>query len=197
MAMLEMLSCIGTAVTKVGEVQWQRVAVTGMGPAGLMAIQALKSRGPDEITAIDVDPARCEMAESLGADRAVRPGTKEWDALKPDEFTIVVDCSGVPAAIEGVLEKTSGRLIIFSVPEGPFAIKQSTRTKGRQGQGISVEYSGSPLGRPGPYARELLISGAVNVKPFLSVELPIEQFDQGIELLRSRKAIKVSYDMWQ
>ena len=130
MAMLEMLSCIGTAVTKVGEVQWQRVAVTGMGPAGLMAIQALKSRGPDEITAIDVDPARCEMAESLGADRAIRPGTKEWDALKPNEFSIVVDCSGVPAAIEGVLEKTSGRLIIFSVPDGPFSITQADRRKG-------------------------------------------------------------------
>jgi len=132
------------------------------------------------------------MAESLGADRAVRPGTKEWDALKLDEFTIVVDCSGVPAAIEGVLEKTSGRLIIFSVPEAPFRITLADRRKRN-----SVEYSDSPLGRPAYYARELLLSGAVNVKPFLSVELPIEQFDQGIELLRSRKAIKISYDMWQ
>jgi L-iditol 2-dehydrogenase len=192
MAMLEMLSCVAQAVVRVGEVQWQRVAVTGLGPAGLMALQALKSRGPDEITAIDLDPARCEMAESLGADRSVRPGTKEWDALRPDEFTIVVDCSGVPAAIEGVLEHTSGRLVIFSVPEGPFRITQADRRKRN-----TVEYSGTPQGRPGPYARQLLVSGAVKVKPFLSVEIPIEQFEHGIDLLRSRKAIKVSYDMWK
>jgi len=192
MAMLEMLSCVGMAVAKVGEVQWQRVAVTGMGPAGLMTLQALKSRGPDEITAIDVDPARCEMAESLGADRSVRPGTKEWDALRPDEFTLVVDCSGVPAAIEGVLEHTSGRLVIFSVPDGPFSITQADRRKQN-----TVEYSGTPLGRPGPYARQLLLSGAVNVKPFLTHELPIEEFEGGVELLRSREAIKVSYDMWK
>ena len=191
MAMLEMLSCVAQAVVRVGEVQWQRVAVTGLGPAGLMALQALKSRGPDEITGVDVDPARCEMADSLGADRTVRPGTKEWDALRPDEFTIVVDCSGVPAAIEGVLEHTSGRLVIFSVPEGPFRITQADRRKRN-----TVEYSGTPQGRPGPYARQLLISGAVNVKPLLSVEIPIEQFDRGVELLRSREAIKVSYDMW-
>ena len=191
MAMLEMLSCVAQAVVRVGEVQWQRVAVTGLGPAGLMALQALKSRGPDEITGVDLDPARCEMAESLGADRSVRPGTKEWDALRPDEFTIVVDCSGVPAAIEGVLEHTSGRLVIFSVPEGPFRITQADRRKRN-----TVEYSGTPQGRPGPYARQLLLSGAVNVKPFLSVEMPIEQFEHGVDLLRSREALKVSYDMW-
>ena len=191
MAMLEMLSCVAQAVVRVGEVQWQRVAVTGLGPAGLMALQALKSRGPDEITGVDLDPARCEMAESLGADRTVRPGTKEWDALRPDEFTIVVDCSGVPAAIEGVLEHTSGRLVIFSVPEGPFRITQADRRKRN-----TVEYSDTPQGRPGPYARQLLLSGAVNVKPFLSVEMPIEQFEHGVDLLRSREALKVSYDMW-
>ena len=188
--MLEMLSCVAQAVVRVGEVQWQRAAVTGLGPAGLMALQALKSRGPDEITGIDVDPHRCELADSLGADRTVRPGTKEWEALRPDEFTLVVDCSGVPAAIEGVLEHASGRLVIFSVPDGAFRITQADRRKGN-----TVEYSGTPQGRPGPYARELLLSGAVKVKSFLTHEVPIEQFDRGVELLRSREAVKVSHDM--
>jgi len=190
MAMLNMLACVAQAVVRVGEVQWQRVAVTGLGPAGLMAVQALKSRGPDEITGIDVDAARCKLADSLGADRTVRPGTKEWDALRPDEFTLVVDCSGVPAAIEGVLEHTAGRLVIFSVPEGPFRITQADRRKGN-----TVEYSGTPEGRPGPYARELLLSGAVKTESFLTHEVPIEEFDRGVELLRSREAIKVSFDM--
>lgn len=190
MGMLEMLSCVAQGVVVAGDLTGQRVAVSGMGPAGLMMLQALKSHGPDELTAIDVDPSRCDLALSLGADRAVKPGSSEWNTLKESEFTVTVDCSGVPAAIEGALEHTAGRLIIFSVPERDFRVPHTSRLRG-----TSIEYTRTPAGRPGRYARELLLSGQVNVKPLLTHELPIEQFEDGLGLLRRREALKVSFTM--
>ena len=190
MAMLEMLSCVCQGVVKAGDLTGQRVAVSGMGPAGLMMLQALKTLGPESLTAIDVQPDRCELAVSLGADRAIQPRSKEWADLREDEFTVAVDCSGVPAAIEGDLEHTAGRLIIFSVPEADFRVPQSARRRA-----TSIDYTRTPAGRPGKYARHLLASGQVNVKPLLTHELPIEQFERGIQLLRQREAIKVTFDM--
>jgi threonine dehydrogenase-like Zn-dependent dehydrogenase len=190
MAMLEMLSCVCQGVVKAGDLTCQRVAVSGMGAAGLMMLQALKTLGPDTLTAIDVDPGRCELALTLGADRAVQPGSKEWADLREDEFTIAVDCSGVPAAIEGDLEHTAGRLIIFSVPERDFRVPMSTRRTG-----TTIEYTRTPNGRPGKYARHLLTSRQVNVQPLLTTVVPIEEFDRGLDLLRQRQAIKVTFDL--
>lgn len=190
MGMLEMLSCVCQGVVKAGDLTGQRVAVSGMGAAGLMMLQALQTLGPDSLTAIDVQPDRCALALSLGAERAVQPGLKEWQDLREDEFTVAVDCSGVPAAIEGDLEHTAGRLIIFSVPEADFRVPQSSRRRG-----TSIEYTRTPAGRPGKYARHLLVSGQVNVKPLLSVEMPIEEFARGLDLLRRREAIKVSFTL--
>jgi L-iditol 2-dehydrogenase len=190
MAMLEMLSCVTQGVVKAGDMTGQRVAVSGMGAAGLMMLQALKTLGPDQLTGIDVDPGRCELAAALGADRTVRPGTKEWNDLREDEFTLAVDCSGVPAAIEGDLDHTTGRLVIFSVPEADFRIPQAARRRG-----TTVEYTRTPAGRPGRYARHLLLSGQVKVQPLLTVELPIEEFRHGLDLLRRREAIKVSFTL--
>ena len=190
MGMLEMLSCVGQGVVVAGDLTGQRVAVSGMGAAGLMMLQALKSHGPDALTAIDVDPARCELALQLGADRAIQPGSKEWGDLGEREFSIAVDCSGVPAAIEGDLEHTTGRMIIFSVPERDFRVPMATRRNG-----TTIEYTRTPAGRPGKYARHLLLSGQVNVKPLLTHELPIEDFAKGLDLLRQKQAIKVSFTL--
>ena len=190
MAMLEMLSCVTQGVVRAGDLTGQRVAVSGMGAAGLMMLQALKTLGPDTLTAIDVQPDRCELAVQLGADRAVNPRSKEWADLREDEFTIAVDCSGVPAAIEGDLDHTAGRLIIFSVPEADFRVPQAARRRG-----TIIEYTRTPAGRPGKYARHLLTSGQVNVKPLLTHDVKIEEFTKGLDLLRGRQAIKVSFDM--
>ena len=79
---------------------------------------------------------------------------------------------------------------IFSVPEGDFKVPQSARRRG-----TTVEYTCSAAGRPGKYARHLLASGQVDVKPLLTHDVKIEELDKGLELLGSREAIKVTFDM--
>ena len=190
-AMQEMLGCVGQGIVTAGDFTKQRVAVFGMGAAGLMMLQAARFMGPASVTAVDIDPKRCEIASKLGADRVVQPGSAEWDDLAEDEFTISIDCSGSPKAIESALERTAGKMVIFSVPSGPFVTPTATRRTG-----TSIHYTRTPNGRTSRFARNLLVSGVVNVKPLLTHELPIQEFDRGIDLMQKKEAIKVSFTLW-
>ena len=190
-AMQEMLGCVGQGIVTAGDFIRQRVAVFGMGAAGLMMMQAARFMGPASVTAIDIDPNRCEIASRLGADRVIQPGTDEWNTLPEDEFTISIDCSGSPRAIESALEHTAGKMVIFSVPSGSFVTPTATRRTG-----TTIQYTRTPNGRTSRFARNLLVSGQVNVKPLLTHELPIQRFDRGIELMQKKEAIKVSFTLW-
>ena len=167
-AMQEMLGCVGQGIVAAGDFTKQRVAVVGMGAAGLMMMQAARFMGPAMVTAVDVDPQRLEIARSLGADRAISPLSDEWKGLPEDEFSIAIDCSGSPKGIEAVLEHTAGKLVIFSVPSGPVLLPTTRR------QATQIVYTRTPNGRTSRFARNLLVSGEVNVKPLLTHELPLE-----------------------
>jgi threonine dehydrogenase-like Zn-dependent dehydrogenase len=190
-AMQEMLGCVGQGIVAAGDFTKQRVAVVGMGAAGLMMLQAARFMGPARVTAVDVDPKRLEIAQSLGADRVLNPLSDAWKVLPEDEFSIAIDCSGSPKGIESVLEHTAGKLVIFSVPSGPVVMPTATRR-----QATTIVYTRTPNGRTSRFARNLLVSGEVNVKPLLTHELPLDRFDEGIELMQKKEAIKVSFMLW-
>jgi threonine 3-dehydrogenase len=190
-AMQEMLGCVGQGIVAAGDLTKQRVAVVGMGAAGLMMLQAARFMGPAVVSAVDVDPRRLEIASKLGADRVLQPGSEAWNRLPEDEFSLAIDCSGSPKGIESVLEHTAGRLVIFSVPSGPVLLPTATRR-----QATSIHYTRTPNGRTSRFARNLLVSGQVNVKPLLTHELPLERFDEGIALMQRKEAIKVTFTLW-
>src|SRR5687768_590422 len=191
MAMQEMLGCVGQGIVAAGDFTKQRVAVVGMGAAGLMMMQAARFMGPALVTAVDVDPKRLEIAQALGADRTISPLSDEWKGLPEDEFSVAIDCSGSPKGIAAVLEHTAGKLVIFSVPSGPVLMPTATRRQATQ-----ILYTRTPNGRTSRFARNLLVSGEVNVKPLLTHELPLGRFDEGIKLMQNKEAIKVSFMLW-
>ena len=90
-----------------------------------------------------------------------------------------------------MLEHTAGKLVIFSVPSGPVLLPTATRR-----QATSIQYTRTPNGRTSRFARNLLVSGQVNVKPLLTHELPLERFDEGIALMQRKEAIKVTFTLW-
>ena len=69
-ALLEPLSVGVWACRKGGVGAGSRVLVTGAGPIGLVAVQAALAFGATEVVVSDVNPARLELARSLGRDRA-------------------------------------------------------------------------------------------------------------------------------
>ncbi len=72
-AMVEPLSIAVHAVQRAEVRLADTAVVVGNGMIGLMVIQVLRAAGCGTILAADLDPARLEMARSLGADEMFRP----------------------------------------------------------------------------------------------------------------------------
>lgn len=60
-------------------------AIIGMGPIGLLTLQAFKAAGGAHVTCLDFMPERLKAAKAMGADEALTP-----DALLTDSFADVV-----------------------------------------------------------------------------------------------------------
>jgi L-idonate 5-dehydrogenase len=87
-------------ITVAGGVGGKRVLVSGSGPIGLLATAACLAEGASEVVATDVLPGPLERARRLGAHGTVQVGTEEIPAMA---FDVVLECSGVPAAVSAGL----------------------------------------------------------------------------------------------
>ncbi len=100
-----------------------RMLVTGLGPIGLLAIQAAKIHGISEIYASDVIPLRRELALELGATAVIDPINENMDdkinqLTGGKGITVAVETSGNEQAIANVfkLVNRGGRIVIVGLP---------------------------------------------------------------------------------
>lgn len=106
----------------------ERVLVSGAGPIGLLATVCLKDLGCD-VTVADLNPARLQMARSMGADRVMQVGAEgfpttaqqaELDALTSgDGPALVIDATGSPASVATGVElvATAGRVVCVGISD--------------------------------------------------------------------------------
>lgn len=85
------------------------VAVFGVGSVGMSAVMAAKLRGAKEIIAIDLQQSRLDLAKKLGATQTVLGNDPDLiEKVKricpPTGVNYAVDCSGVPAVIESMVD---------------------------------------------------------------------------------------------
>jgi L-idonate 5-dehydrogenase len=105
-----------------GGVRGKRVLVSGSGPIGLLATAACLAEGAAEVVATDVLPGPLERARSLGAHGTVQVGAQELPAMA---FDVVLECSGVPAAVgAGLLAARRAGIVVQVgiIPNEPRAI---------------------------------------------------------------------------
>lgn len=184
----ELLSCVCSSILRLGEVVTKRVGVSGLGPAGLLAIQALRARGAREIVGFDIEPRRLPLARELGATHAVLGRSAEWEALTREPLDVAVDCVGVAASVNDLMKVTRDRVLIFGVLHGT-----AEYTKQEYSRGLKLEGYGRRLPEAGEYAAHLLSSGIVRTDRFITASFPLEQYHRGIDLLAGKDAIKIWY----
>ena len=187
-ALQEMLTSVCSSVVRAGSVAGQRVGVSGLGPAGLLCVQALRALAPAHPFGFDLVPARLEMARRAGADVALAPASREWEALRADPLDLTIDCSGAGAAISGALTVTRGRVLVFGVPHGPvdFGVAQWR-------SGVRLEGYGGRLRAAADLARHLLLTGQIDESLFITTTMPLEDYPRAVDLLRRKEAIKVCF----
>ena len=196
LAPVEMAMCMGTVFRMLRDMDVLRGRVfgaTGLGPAGLIAIQMARAEGASEVIGFDPLPERRELALRLGADACYDPA--ELDAsipLRPaaPRLQTSVDCVGAKQTVEFSMDVTEDVVALFGVQREDYTYAP------RHGRLRLCGYKGH-FRESAEYAVSLIEQGKLDLAPLVTHNLPLERYGEGIALLEARKAIKVCYRPWE
>ncbi|MFQ5941074.1 MAG: zinc-dependent dehydrogenase [Nitrososphaerales archaeon] len=121
-AMIEPLACCIRAINKAGITDIDDVAVTGVGPAGIMLVLLAKVFGANRVFALDINKFRLDFAKNMGADLVVDLGKEDpsriKDATDGRGVDVAIVAAGDTRALLQTLElaRSGGKVILFGVP---------------------------------------------------------------------------------
>src|SRR5438128_10880886 len=173
------------------------VAVLGCGPIGLFTIAIARASGAAVVMAADRTPFRLGLAEKMGASAVVNvdetPDTASW-FLEHNEgfgFDVVFEMSGSPRAIADSfrIARNGGRVILFGIPARPVEIDVAEALIFKNLNLLAL--NGPKIFETWYRTRWLLESGVVDVRPLITKELPLEEYEEAFALLSAGEACKI------
>lgn len=195
-ALLEPLS-VGFHAMRRGKVGPQdRLLVVGLGPIGLLAIQAAKLFGVTEIYASDVVPFRRELALEMGATGVINPlegdVSEQLAQLSGGKgVDVIIETSGNARAISDTVHtvKRGGRIVFVGLPvtnEIPLDIPLLVDSE------LDV-YGIFRYANTYPAAIQALSKNPVDIRKVITHQYPLEQIKEAVEVARTQKdtSIKV------
>jgi len=174
-------------------VEGKRVAIGGLGPSGLIAVQLAKAHGATTVIGLDPLADRRQMALDLGGDEAHDPREYGWPSGRgdPDAFDSALDTTGLPVAIEPLMNSTRETVSIFGV------LREHVRFGPEQWWGgFALLGYASHTKAAAEEAYGLIMDGKLRLSPLVSERLPFTRYAEGVERLRTKKSIKILFDPW-
>ena len=173
------------------------IAVLGCGPIGLFTIGIARASGAAVVLASDRTPFRLGLAEQMGATAVVNvdetPDPVVWflDQNEGYGFDVVFEMSGSPRAIADAfrIARNGGRVILFGIPSRPVEIDVAEALIFKNLNVLAL--NGRKIFETWYRTRWLLESGVVDVRPLITNELPLEEFETAFALLAAGEACKI------
>lgn len=173
------------------------VAVLGCGPIGLFTIGIARASGAAIVVAADRTPFRLGLAERMGATAVVNvdetSDVPAWFVERNEGygFDVVFEMSGSPRAIADSfrIARNGGRVILFGIPARPVEIDVAEALIFKNLNVLAL--NGRKIFETWYRTRWLLESGVVDVRPLITKELPLEEFEEAFALLAAGEACKV------
>jgi threonine 3-dehydrogenase len=193
---------LGNAVHTVmaAGVSVKSVLITGVGSIGLMAIPVARAAGASAVYAVDINPAKLELAKKLGADETFAADDpkiveKIVSLTRGDGADVLLEMSGNPQALDMGLRavRKGGCVALLGIPSESVTIDLADRVifKGLTLLGIN----GRRMFETWYQTEALVRSGRVDLKPIITHVLPFEEFDRAFDLMRSGEAAKIVLDL--
>ncbi len=195
-ASLELAMCVEASFEQLAALGGKlgRIGLGGLGPAGLVAVQLARAHGATEVVAFDPVPERRELAKSLGAQRVLAPDPAAWlPSRGADALDNAIDLTGLPASIEFLMDRTRRCVALFGV------LREEVRFSGPRhlfGPGLILMGYGNHTRTAAETALRLVVEGKLKLEPLVTTTLPFTRYAEGVELLRTKRAIKVLFDPW-
>ena len=190
----------GNAVfaTMAHDLPGKTVAVFGCGPIGLFSVAIAKASGAARILASDVNPYRLQLAAKMGADALYNPQNESVSA--EDWFLahnggrgvdVVLEMSGSPQGIASSFRvaRNGGTVVLFGIPARAVEldVAQNIIFKNLKVLGLN----GRQIFETWFRTRWLLESGVIDLHPLITLEVPLEDYEEAFQRIASGRACKV------
>ena len=192
-AALELAMCVQVSfqqLNRLEAVRGKRLGISGLGTAGLIAVQLARCAGAREIIGIDPLPERRALAARLGADVVFAPDASDLPATRGDAaaFDAALDTTGLKMSIEFLMARTKETVAMFGV------LREKVEF------GFSHWYGGFALLGYGEHNRaaaeqalQFILNKQLQLAPLVSEHLPLTDYAAGVELLRNKQALKICF----
>jgi len=174
------------------------VLITGAGPIGIMAVAICKHIGARHVVITDVNPYRLELAETLGATRAVNVAKDDLGAVMSDlgmteGFDVGLEMSGVESAFQQMVGTmiNGGKIALLGIPAGGKmdidwneVIFKGLIIKGIYGREMYETW----------YKMAAMLQSGLNINNVITHRFPIDEFQKGFDAMLSGQSGKVVLD---
>jgi len=198
------LACVqdplGNAVhaTLAGEVIGRTVAVLGCGPIGIFAVAVARAAGAAAVYATDTRDYRLDLARQLGAAETINVIRTDLEAVLAERtgglgVDVVLEMSGAPMAIRQAMRicRRGGRVSLMGIPAQTVELDMA---EDMIFKGLTVQcIVGRRLYETWDTMRSLLASGRLDIEPAITHQMPFEEFEQGMALMRDGLCGKVVF----
>jgi threonine 3-dehydrogenase len=188
----------GNAVfaTSEQDLSGRTVAVLGCGPVGLFTIAIARASGAARVLASDLHPFRLGLARTMGADGVANVAElgdiASWYREQTDGHgaDVVFEMSGSPVAVADTVQiaRPGGRVILFGIPSRPVELDVAAAIF----RNLTIQaVSGRRIFATWYRTRFLLESGAVDLRPLITHEYSLEDWEQVFAKLEAGEACKI------
>jgi 2-desacetyl-2-hydroxyethyl bacteriochlorophyllide A dehydrogenase len=175
---MEPLSCVLHGVQRAQVRMADRALILGSGPIGMLLSKAIQLQGASEITQVDKNPARLELAKKYGAAKTFA----SLDGLEKDAYDLVVDASGSKFLMDNAINfaRRGGSILFFGVPSRTATLEIPAFAFFEKSLRILTSFTSV---RNSLQAIQLLEAGKIEVSGLITHQLPLEDFVKGIETI--------------
>jgi threonine 3-dehydrogenase len=173
------------------------VLITGAGPIGIMAVAIARHVGARHVVITDINDYRLALARRMGASRAINVARESLDDTMRslgmmEGFDVGLEMSGNPGAFRELLRTMhhGGSVALLGIPPDDTAIDWN-----------EVIFKGLTL--KGIYGREMfetwykmvaMLQSGLDIQPIITHRLPLAEYREGFEIMRSGQSGKVILD---
>jgi len=196
--MLEPANVAVNAIGKADIEPGETVAIIGGGCIGLLALKICKILGA-RVYVSEINPIRREIAKILGADEVINPAEVDVvdrvTQLTEQGVDAVIESAGVPQTFDQMISilKVNGRGVIISWWENPISVdlnmvvRKNLRINGPFGMTSARRQWVQENCLP----ETLIKEGKLDVDPFITSIVPLEQTDAAFRATMEGKELKV------
>lgn len=187
-APFELLKCVVRGMNQFGGeegIRGKSIAVAGLGPAGLLAMQLARIWGASRVVGADVSEKRIAYARERGVGEVVHA-----DELKDQEVDLGYDCVGFSSSVQNLIRATRRHVVVFGVLHGEVKITDEHWLRG-----FKLEcFDSTPLTEAElDLAMDAAANRGLDTKLIITHHGKLADYREAIRMLKQQEAIKVCF----